>query len=299
MPAKQKNGKKPQKQRGGNNVPLHRSTPLFQRRRSRDEGDENDGPDGSSVKKSADRRKDRNNNESPSPSLEYRRSTRSPDREKASDRPGSSRSNSQRQERSPHQRTPDSGSPSPDRSRNSRTPAQGRSHNTETPRRSQSGSPSSSPSNRSRSRSPLRDQSSRNNSQSQAVKKNPAPKGSAKGSAKKKKQTIKHIKSGATFSLTKRLVAELRFYQNTTKLLVPRKSFSRIVREIMAKYDPTFRIQSEALEALQEASEAFLVHYMSDSNLCTHHAKRVTLFRTDMHLVKELKYTHLFVGIDK
>ena len=38
------------------------------------------------------------------------------------------------------------------------------------------------------------------------------------------------------------------------------------------------RWQVEALMALQEAAEAYLVHLMEDANLCAIHAKRVTIF---------------------
>ena len=98
--------------------------------------------------------------------------------------------------------------------------------------------------------------------------------------------------------MSDRQYKELYFYMNSTKLLLPRLSFCRVVRELIAKHDPTFRIQSEALEALQEATEAFLVHYLSDSNLCTAHAKRKTLFPSDMRLVKELKHVAMFSCVE-
>ena len=37
------------------------------------------------------------------------------------------------------------------------------------------------------------------------------------------------------------------------------------------------RWQSQAIQALQEAAEAFLVHLFEDTNLCAIHAKRVTI----------------------
>lgn len=49
------------------------------------------------------------------------------------------------------------------------------------------------------------------------------------------------------------------------------------------------RWQSSAILALQEATEAFLVHLFEDSNLCTVHAKRVTLMTKDMQLARRLR----------
>lgn len=50
-----------------------------------------------------------------------------------------------------------------------------------------------------------------------------------------------------------------------------------------------FRIQSQALEALQEAAEMYVVQYFEDSYLCCLHAKRVTLMVNDVHLMRRLR----------
>jgi len=49
------------------------------------------------------------------------------------------------------------------------------------------------------------------------------------------------------------------------------------------------RWQSSALLALQEASEAFLVHLFEDANLCALHAKRVTIMDRDMQLARRIR----------
>lgn len=61
---------------------------------------------------------------------------------------------------------------------------------------------------------------------------------------------------------------EIRRYQRTTELLIPKRSFQRIVRGIAQDYKPDVRFQSAAIEALQEAAEAFLVSLFEDTNLC-------------------------------
>lgn len=66
-------------------------------------------------------------------------------------------------------------------------------------------------------------------------------------------------------------------------MLIRKLPFARLVREITQTYNSTpaegeKRWQVEALAALQEAAESYLVHLFEDSNLCAIHAKRVTIF---------------------
>ena len=51
----------------------------------------------------------------------------------------------------------------------------------------------------------------------------------------------------------------IRHFQKTTELLIPKLSFSRLVWEIALEISPNLRFQSGALEALQEAAEAYLI----------------------------------------
>ena len=85
---------------------------------------------------------------------------------------------------------------------------------------------------------------------------------------------------------------EIRKYQKSTDLLVPRLPFSRLVREIAAGFASAggdLRFRSSALAALQEAAEAFLVTLMEDGMLCAVHAKRVTLMQKDMQLARRIR----------
>lgn len=50
-----------------------------------------------------------------------------------------------------------------------------------------------------------------------------------------------------------------------------------------------YRWQSQAIQALQEAAEAFLVHLFEDTNLCAIHAKRVTIMQKDIQLARRLR----------
>ena len=80
---------------------------------------------------------------------------------------------------------------------------------------------------------------------------------------------------------------EIKKYQKSTDLLLPRASFARLVRDELYKYGD-FRIESLALMAVQESCENYLVHLFEASQLCAIHARRVTLHPADLLLAKKL-----------
>ena len=82
---------------------------------------------------------------------------------------------------------------------------------------------------------------------------------------------------------------DIRKYQRTTNLLIKKLPFQRLVREIAQDYKHDLRFQASALEALQEAAEAYLVGLFEDSNLCAIHAKRVTIMPKDIQLARRLR----------
>ena len=76
-------------------------------------------------------------------------------------------------------------------------------------------------------------------------------------------------------------------YQKSTELLIRKLLFQRLVREIAQDLGKmNMRFQSGAIMALQEVSEAYLVGLLEDSNLCTIHAKRVTIMPKDIQLAR-------------
>jgi histone H3 len=87
---------------------------------------------------------------------------------------------------------------------------------------------------------------------------------------------------------------EIKRYQKSTNLLLPRASFQRVVRSICHEIDNTLRCQAQALLALQEATEAYLVGVFEDANLCCIHAKRVTIKKQDMELARRIRGEHNF-----
>jgi histone H3 len=82
---------------------------------------------------------------------------------------------------------------------------------------------------------------------------------------------------------------EIRHYQKSTVLLLRRLPFQRIVRELCQDFMSDLRISASALLAMQEATEAYLVGIMEDSNLCAIHARRVTIFPKDIQLARRIR----------
>lgn len=85
---------------------------------------------------------------------------------------------------------------------------------------------------------------------------------------------------------------EIKKYQKSTDLLLLKLPFQRVVREValtVSRIDGPLRWQSQAIVALQEASEAFLVGLFHDANLCAIHAKRVTIQQKDIQLARRLR----------
>lgn len=82
---------------------------------------------------------------------------------------------------------------------------------------------------------------------------------------------------------------EIRKYQKTTNLLLSKRPFQRLVREVAQEFKCDLRFQAAAIEALQEAAENYLVDLFGDTNLCCLHAKRVTIFPTDMKLARRIR----------
>ena len=87
-----------------------------------------------------------------------------------------------------------------------------------------------------------------------------------------------------------RALREIRFYQRNTDLLIRRLPFARLVREVQTYFfRKPYRWQAEAMLALQEAAEAHLVGLFEDANLCTIHAKRVTIMPKDLQLARRIR----------
>eukprot|EP01098_Paradermamoeba_levis_P005110 TRINITY_DN2172_c0_g3_i2.p1 TRINITY_DN2172_c0_g3~~TRINITY_DN2172_c0_g3_i2.p1 ORF type:complete len:159 (+),score=39.38 TRINITY_DN2172_c0_g3_i2:132-608(+) len=87
---------------------------------------------------------------------------------------------------------------------------------------------------------------------------------------------------------------EIRRLQKGVDMLIRKAPFQRLVREIAQDFcrasdQQEFRWTMDALSALQEASEAYLVHLFEDANLCAIHARRVTIQPKDIQLARRIR----------
>lgn len=84
---------------------------------------------------------------------------------------------------------------------------------------------------------------------------------------------------------------EIRQYQRSTDLLLRKLPFARLIREIansMTTNGFIFQWQAAAILCLQEATEAYLVFLLEQTNLCAIHARRVTIMQQDIQLARRL-----------
>lgn len=85
---------------------------------------------------------------------------------------------------------------------------------------------------------------------------------------------------------------EIRRYQASTEMLIPKIPFIRVVKEVTRLFElphEQFRYTPDALLALQTAAEAYLVSLFEDAYLCSLHANRVTLMPKDIHLARRIR----------
>ena len=74
--------------------------------------------------------------------------------------------------------------------------------------------------------------------------------------------------------------------------------FQRLIREIPGQFKSDLKFQSQAVLALQEAAEAYLVGLFEDTNLCAIHAKRVTIMPKDTQLDRKIRGYKLLLFLE-
>ena len=84
---------------------------------------------------------------------------------------------------------------------------------------------------------------------------------------------------------------EIRKYQASCNLLIRRRPFQRLVREIAVEYSLDVKFRNAAYMALQEATEMYIVRLMEESMLCAVHGGRVTVMSKDMKLAIRIRGT--------
>ncbi|KAB2107038.1 hypothetical protein AG0111_0g4724 [Alternaria gaisen] len=117
------------------------------------------------------------------------------------------------------------------------------------------------------------------------------PKNLAEKAARKTPKTPGINKNGTTrkkrrFKPGTVALREIRKYQRSTDLLIRKLPFSRLVREICNDFITGYRWAAEAIMAMQEIAETFLVSYFEDLNFNAIHAKRITIMYKDSKLAQ-------------
>jgi histone H3 len=82
---------------------------------------------------------------------------------------------------------------------------------------------------------------------------------------------------------------EIRRYQKSTDTLIPKMALARVIRELAENIKPGLRFQISAIDAIQSASESFLVNLFEDTNLCALHAGRVSITKKDLLLARRIR----------
>ncbi|KAI9032071.1 briggsae CBR-HIS-71 protein [Hyaloraphidium curvatum] len=83
---------------------------------------------------------------------------------------------------------------------------------------------------------------------------------------------------------------EIRRYQKSIELLIRKLPFQRLVREIAQDFKTDLRFQSNAVGALQEAAEDYVVQLMGETQIMAVHARRVTIQPKDINLALRLHH---------
>ena len=86
-----------------------------------------------------------------------------------------------------------------------------------------------------------------------------------------------------------RALMEIRQYQKSIEFLIRKLPFQRLVGEIAQEFNTDLHFTSDAIFALQEASEVYLVNLMEDGNLCTIHREQITISPKDFNLVMRMR----------
>merc|ERR1719472_697727 len=107
--------------------------------------------------------------------------------------------------------------------------------------------------------------------------------------ARKSAGSIAGAKKVKRFRPGTKALREIKKYQKTTELLLRKLPFQRLVREIAHEHNADLYFQSQALMALQEAAETYMVGVFEDTNLAAIHGKRVTIMPRDLQLARRLR----------
>ena len=79
---------------------------------------------------------------------------------------------------------------------------------------------------------------------------------------------------------------EIHKFKKSTELLIPKMPFLQLVKEVLQWEHGDHHIQARAVLVLHEATEAYIMQLLEDTNLCVVHAKCITILPRDMELAR-------------
>ena len=95
-------------------------------------------------------------------------------------------------------------------------------------------------------------------------------------------------KSIHQFMLVTRALWEILKFQRSSQLLILKRLFYWVAREILQAERSWFKIQASSVLAIHEAAEVYLVCLLEDSNLCAIHAWIVTILPRHVQLARRI-----------
>ena len=81
---------------------------------------------------------------------------------------------------------------------------------------------------------------------------------------------------------------EIRRYQRSTKPLIPKATFKRLIRQVRSELQVECSFAKDAYKALQEAAERYCVQIFNMANKLAIHSKRVTVQKKDLDMALEI-----------
>lgn len=86
-----------------------------------------------------------------------------------------------------------------------------------------------------------------------------------------------------------KIIKEIFYLQNTTHNLIPRKQFKLLCYEVLQDFAVDHYFSTDAIDAIQAASEAYMIEVFQKSNEISINGKRKTIQPKDMNFAKRYR----------
>ena len=116
---------------------------------------------------------------------------------------------------------------------------------------------------------------------------------------KKKNEENKRESSALVYRGDEGILGQVKHFQRRTELLIRKLPFAQVVQEITkdiieelglrTRFDRGARYQSEAIGALQEVVEHYMIGLFKDTNLCAIHTRWVTIRPKDVQIARKIR----------